>query len=142
MDVGSPGAMRAVCVSLLVGAAATVGCGGRQDLMPGDVVSDPSAPAPTVATLGPVDLTQAPATLSMTCDHGIGTITFVDPCLVGHNLADPNGSGPGFPGVGFWLAGSAATDPGQWAWAFLLPLAQLAQNPNKPLVFGSDLPSS
>jgi hypothetical protein len=71
----------------------------------------------------------------MTCDSGVGTIAFDDPCLVGMNVAgDP--SKPGFHEVEcrFTAAGHPI------AWAFLLPLAQLAVTPDVPLVLPNDAP--
>jgi len=112
----------AACVVLGLAAA---GCGGRQQLLQ----PDDGTGATGVATIGPVDLTQAPPTLPMTCDSGEGTISFDNPCLVGMNVAgDP--ATPGFHEVEcrFTAAGHPI------AWAFLLPLAQVAAAPDEPLV--------
>jgi hypothetical protein len=114
-------------------AATIVGCGGRQGLLQADEGADAGA---TVASVGPVDLTQAPPALPMTCDQGVGTIAFDNPCLVGLNLTGDR-SKPGLHVVECHFA--APSHP--VAWTFMLPLAQLAKLPNQPLTFPShDVP--
>jgi hypothetical protein len=121
------------CVALSFGAA-LAGCGGRQGLMPAD---DADAGATAGASIGPVDLTGAPPELAMTCDHGIGTLAFDNPCLVGMNLLGDL-SKPGEHEIECHLAG-----PGHpIVWAFLVPLAQIAQHPDQPLTFPSSFPTS
>lgn len=126
--------------SYLLGAALLVGCGGRQSL------DDPGAGAAGAgsgggsgasATIGPVDLNAAPLELATTCDHDVGTIAFVNPCLVGFNLAGPEGT-PGFNETECRLTNGAQPV----AWSFILPLSKVAQEPDRPLTFPTDLPSS
>jgi hypothetical protein len=124
--------MRRTIAACVVLGLAAAGCGGRQQLLQPD---DSGAGATGTATIGPVDLTQAPPTLPMTCDSGVGMLAFDNPCLVGMNVAgDP--SKPGFHEVECRL--TAAGHP--IAWAFLLPLAQLAATPDEPLVLPTDAP--
>jgi hypothetical protein len=108
------------------------GCGGRQGLSPPDDAGSESAPA--AATIGPVDLTQAPAQLPLSCDQGIGALAFDNPCLVGTNLS--GGGGTGFHETECRFHGMG--DP--VAWSFVLPLSEIAQNPDHPLSFPSDFP--
>src|SRR5450432_323831 len=121
----------AACVVLWLAAA---GCGGRQQLLQ----PDDSTGATGVATIGPVDLTQAPPTLPMTCDSGVGTIAFDDPCLVGSDLSGAPAS------VGIHEVECTFSSAGHpIAWAFLLPLAQIASDPDQPLTFPAPMtPSS
>ncbi|MDB4982889.1 MAG: hypothetical protein JWM82_3641, partial [Myxococcales bacterium] len=126
--------MKSVCAWAVI-AAAAVGCGGRQILMPADVVGDSSLPA---ATIAPVDVTQAPPTLSMSCDHGVGTIVFVDPCLVGGAVGTSTVSSLGVHEVECQLS-----TPGHpMVWSFLVALDEVARDPTKPLTFPTDLPRS
>ena len=62
----------------------------------------------------------------MTCDHGVGTLAFDNPCLVGHN--------PGANEIGVHeVECTLATTGHPIAWTFLLALAQVIQNPSKPI---------
>jgi hypothetical protein len=127
--------MRTIPVSLSL-AVVIVGCGGRQILLQPDEAADAGVPVTATAAIGPVDLTQAPAEIATTCDHGVGTITFVNPCLVGHNLG--GGSDVGFHVVECSL--TTSQDPHAWAWSFMLPLVEVAKTPDRPLMFPGDLP--
>ena len=70
--------------AILVAAA---GCGGRQNLfLPPDDGGAAGAGATGFPETAAVDVSQAPPQLSMSCDHGVGTIAIVDPCLVGHSF--------------------------------------------------------
>ncbi|HVZ23309.1 MAG TPA: hypothetical protein VG871_19690 [Vicinamibacterales bacterium] len=80
------------------------------------------------ASIGPVDLTKAPATLEMTCGGGIGTVTIEQPCLVGFNLAGDQFA-PGLHATECRLASSDR----QLVWTFLLPLVQIARDPSTAL---------
>jgi hypothetical protein len=123
--------------------ALVLGCGGRS-LSPsanGPVGgSSGSPPADAAADLadriGPVDLSQAPATFNMTCDGGLGSVVFQMPCLVGMNL-----SGQG--GVGFHATECRLAQPGApLAWSFILQLGTLARDPGTILRFPEDVPSA
>lgn len=87
------------------------------------------------ATIGPVDLTQAPTEITLNCDHGVGQVVFVNPCLVGMNLAGPQ-AGIGIHEMECQLRGGS----GAVAWAFLLPLGEIALHPNQALTFPTNLP--
>jgi hypothetical protein len=65
--------------------------------------------------VGPVDFTKAPPTFSMSCDDGVGTITFANPCLIGFRLG---GGDPSTPG-GHEIECTLATPSGGIAWSFL-----------------------
>lgn len=80
------------------------------------------------ASVGPVDLTKAPATLDMACGGGVGTVTLEQPCLVGFNFAGDQAV-PGYHATECRLA---RTDR-PLAWTFILPLAQVAQAPGTSL---------
>jgi hypothetical protein len=80
------------------------------------------------ASIGPVDLTKAPATLEMTCGGGVGAVTIEQPCLVGFNLAGDQVA-PGVHATECRLASSERP----LVWTFLLPLAQIARDPGVPL---------
>jgi hypothetical protein len=115
--------------SILI-AAAFAGCGGRQGLLPAD--DDGSAPAS--ASIGSVDLTQAPRQLALSCDQGVGQLAFDNPCQVGANLT-------GHGGVGFHETECHLSGAGHpVAWSFILPLSTVAANPARPLAFPSDFP--
>jgi hypothetical protein len=116
-----------VCVAASLMAALS-GCGGRQNLLLPPDGTDAGGVATATATLGLVDFTQAPAELAMTCDHGVGTLAFDNPCLVGQNLS---GGGIGIHEVECTLAASGHPI----TWTFLLPLAQVIASPAKPLAF-------
>jgi hypothetical protein len=98
------------------------GCGGRQmlDLPPADDGTAGATALPSI-TIGPVDATQAPAQLSMTCDGGVGTIAIDDPCLVGASLS-PNASQTGAHAVECTLATSS--HPVAWSFLLVIPTAQ------------------
>ncbi|HEY2900920.1 MAG TPA: hypothetical protein VGL59_10120 [Polyangia bacterium] len=97
----------------MFGAALVVGCGDQ------------------ATVVGPVDLSQAPAALTMTCDHGVGQVAFANPCLVGGNLASAKLDSVGNHETECSLAGEG----GEVAWAFILPLSAIAQRPDQPLTF-------
>jgi hypothetical protein len=135
--MSSRGPIVAVALSVV---AAVAGCGGRDSLLAppagaGGAGGGAASMAPDGGDagspkLGPVDPTQAPPTLAMTCDHGIGTLAFDDPCLIGGNLAgDP--STIGFHEVECSFA--SLTHP--VAWAFVLPLGELSANPDETISF-------
>jgi hypothetical protein len=88
------------------------------------------------ASIGPVDLAKAPATLEMTCGGGVGAVTIEQPCLVGFNLAGDQAA-PGFHATECRLA---STDR-PLVWAFMLPLAQIAQAPSAPLRVPNQAPT-
>jgi hypothetical protein len=70
-------------------ALSAAACGGRQMLEPPPDVDGGAAGAAgaTAAfSVGPVDLSQAPAEIPASCPGGFGAIAFQNPCLVGHNL--------------------------------------------------------
>jgi hypothetical protein len=95
------------------------------------------APAPAV---GLIDLTQAPPTFSMTCDNGVGSITFVNPCLVGWVAGgDQNPMSPGLHEVEC----TVATPAGNVGWSFevMFPSLQNPQTilPLTPTASGVDL---
>jgi len=118
--------MNATCIArIAVMAAALAGCGGRQNLL---LPPDGTDAGGGTATIGPVDLTQAPTELAMSCDHGVGTLAFENPCLVGNDLGG-GGSGIGVHEVEcrFAVSGNPIT------WTFLLPLAQVVASPSEPL---------
>jgi hypothetical protein len=108
--------------------ALVASCGGRQMLDPpatagaaagaggnggaGGSIGAAGAAAPAV---GFIDLTQAPPTFSMTCDSGVGVITFVNPCLVGQKIGgdlDPTSPGP------HEVECTVATPTGNVGWSF------------------------
>ena len=118
------------------------GCGGRQTLdVPGAAgasdaagtlgsagfagtavaVGAAGAAAPTVGT---IDLSQAPPTISMTCDNGVGVITFVNPCLVGWLIGagGPTSTGP------HEVECTSETTAGTVGWSFMVIFPPL-QNP-------------
>ncbi|HVU49661.1 MAG TPA: hypothetical protein VHL80_03180, partial [Polyangia bacterium] len=70
--------------------------------------------------VGAVDLSRADPTFSMTsCDGGIGTLTFVNPCLVGNNLTgatDPSAPGPHV------VECTTTMDLGAVSWSFIVSL--------------------
>ena len=82
--------------------------------------------------IGPVDLTQAPATLSMTCT-GIASLSFEMPCLIGFDL-------PGAAGVHATECRLAQTDR-PLVWSFLFPLASVRADPSTSLRAPLDLPT-
>jgi hypothetical protein len=85
--------------------------------------------------IGPVDFRQAPEELPLECTGGIGHLAFRIPCKVGLDLSSGS-QGPGIHETECLLAGTSAL-----VWSFLLPLAQVAQQPSVPLRFPGDLPS-
>jgi hypothetical protein len=110
-----------VCVAL----ASAAGCGGRQMLdEPPDATTGggaAGASAPTF-TIGPVDLTEAPAQLTMSCDGGVGMIAIDNPCLVGHSLGGGNGSDTGAHEIECTLATSV--HPIAWSFLLFIPVMQ------------------
>jgi hypothetical protein len=118
-----------------VGAALAAGCGG-QTLQARDDAGGVGDAGGATATIGPVDLTQAPTEIMMDCDHGVGQVAFVNPCLVGQNLAGSQ-RGIGLHETECQLLGGN----GAIAWAFLLPLSTIAMSPDQPLTFSTNLPA-
>jgi hypothetical protein len=96
------------------------GCGGRQmlDLPPAD---GNATVAPPSITIGPVDGTQAPAQLSMSCDTGVGAIAIDNPCLVGFSIGG-GVSKAGAHEVECTLA--ASNHPIAWSFLLVLPVTQ------------------
>jgi hypothetical protein len=88
------------------------------------------------ARIGPIDLTQAPATLELTCDADVGRVAFKLPCLVGMDVTSGH-SGPGLHDVECRLLEGKAPV----VWSFLLPLAALANDPSQVLHTPGDLPA-
>ena len=116
--------------------AALAACGGRQNLdPPADDGGTGAGGAAGSALFGPVDLTQAPAEVPMTCDHGIGSVAFVNPCEVGMNLFGPTATTPGENETECHFAGPGA----QVVWSFLLPLDKIVMDPGTPLQVPGDL---
>ncbi len=94
--------------------------------------SETSGHGPT----GPVDLAEAPATLTMTCGAG-SSVALEMPCLIGLDLSgqDPNGTG-----VHATECREASADR-PLVWSFLFPLASARANPSTPLQAPADLPT-
>ena len=115
----------------VVVAVAVAGCGGRQNLL---LPPEDDAGA-TPSKIGTVDLSEAPSTLPTTCDHGIGSVTFDDPCLVGVNLANTDPTSIGLHAVECHLEASAHPV----AWSFTLPLARVVASPDATYAFPTDL---
>ena len=108
-----------VCAALAI----IAGCGGRQMLdQPLDATTGGGAAgASALPTVGPVDLTQAPAQVSMSCDSGVGMIAIDDPCLVGHSFGG-NGSETGPHEIECTLAASG--HPIAWSFLLVIPVTQ------------------
>jgi hypothetical protein len=94
-------------------------------------------PGSTAATVGPVDLTKAPAALEMTCGGGVGAVQLELPCLVGYDLTAAGEMVPGIHATECRLA--RAGQP--LAWSFMLPLAQVAHAPSEPLHMPGSAPT-
>ena len=99
------------------------GCAGSPTTAPGD------------DRVGPVDLTQAPATLAMTCGAGTSP-TFEMPCLIGLDLAGPD---PTVAGIHATECRLAQPDR-PLVWSFLFPLADVRADPSTALAAPADLP--
>jgi hypothetical protein len=125
---------RAVWILCLMGAALGTGC-ANQALSPSDAAISPTDA--TGGTIGPVDLSQAPTELTIDCDHGVGQLALVNPCLVGESLTGAPAS-IGTHETECRLAGGSEPI----AWAFLLPLAAIALHPDQALTFPTGLPSA
>jgi len=80
------------------------------------------------ASVGPVDVAQAPAELALSCDHDVGPIAFDNPCLVGESLGGGNEAALGVHEVECALA----TSGHPVTWAFLLSLAEVTAKPVLP----------
>lgn len=87
--------------------------------------------------VGPVDLTLAPASVAMTCDGAAGTVTLVQPCLVGMDLRAAGEMVPGIHAVECRLADGAHP----LAWSFLLPMAMVAHDPGHVLQIPGESPT-
>jgi hypothetical protein len=123
----------------LMVADVAVGCSGQTLQSPDDSGSgDGSGGADAAGLLGPVDLSQAPTSVTMDCDHGIGQLAFVNPCLIGENLAGRGGNGIGFHETDCHLADGVGDTI---AWVFTLPLITIAMHPDQPLIFPTNLPT-
>lgn len=121
----------------LMVAGVAVGC-GNQPLQSRDDsgIGGGSGAADAAGLIGAVDLSQAPTTVTMDCDHGIGQLAFVNPCLIGENLAgSPTGIGFHETDCHFAAGGGEAI-----AWVFMLPLSAIALHPDQPLIFPTNLP--
>jgi len=112
-------------VLILASVAALAGCGGRQNLL-----------LPPDEGTGTIDFSEAPATLPMTCDHGVGAVALDDPCLVGFNVASTDPTSVGVHEVECTLA--TPTHP--LAWGFIISLANLSASPGATLSFPGDVP--
>jgi hypothetical protein len=86
------------------------------------------APAAGDNSIGPVDLTQAPASLAMTC-AGTGSLAFEMPCLMGFDLFGQDTNAAGVHATECRLA--APSRP--IVWSFLFPLAAVRADPTMPL---------
>lgn len=122
--------MRSVRLSLMLVALAG-GCGGRSISQTSDAGTD------LAGRIGPVDLSQAPAVLGMTCGADAGGLAFEMPCLVGMNLAGSGQAGPGWHATECRMA-QAGTP---LAWSFILPLQAIARDPGAVLTFPGDVSS-
>jgi hypothetical protein len=112
---------------------ALAGCGGRQILLlPPD--SDAGPPESTAATVGPVDLSQAPRQLTMTCDHAVGELALDNPCLVGNNLLGPTVD---IHAVECRLAAPPANPV---VFSFVLNLSSVTAHPDVPVEIPHDAP--
>src|SRR5262249_5055034 len=69
-------------------------------------------------------------------DHGVGVVTFVDPCLVGSNFASGDPSSIGVHAVECDLE----TPAHPLAWAFVMPLARIVASPDATYAFPADFP--
>ena len=85
--------------------------------------------------IGPVDLAQAPATLSMTCAGG-AALAFEMPCLIGLDLTGPDPTAVGVHATECRLAQPARP----LVWSFLFPLADVRAAPSTPLQVPLGLP--
>jgi hypothetical protein len=96
------------------------------------------APAPGGASIGPVDLTQSPATLALSCEGVTTALALKMPCLVGLNL-----NGPDSRTVGAHEVECDAAQPGDpYVWSFMLPLSAIANDPSLVLSFPLNLPAT
>jgi hypothetical protein len=118
-------------IRMLIAGAFLAGCGGRQVL--GQPDDAPVGATPAAASVGAVDLSQAPAELEASCDQGVGTIAFRNPCLVSQSL----GGDPAELGI-HEVECSLATPDHPMTWSFLFSLAEVAANPDRPV----DLPGA
>lgn len=92
--------------------------------------------AGSTAALGPVDLSQAPSALTMTCDGGAAP-SLQMPCLVGLDLAGQDPNAAGIHATECRLA----TSEHPLVWSFLFPLADVRANPSTSLQAPADMPS-
>jgi hypothetical protein len=114
-------------IRMVVVGGVLAGCGGQSDGVP-------AAGAPAAASVGPVDLSQAPAQFVATCDHDVGAVAFRNPCLVGVSLGQGQEAALGVHEVEC----SLATPANPMTWSFLISLAAAEANPDVPV----DLPGA
>lgn len=110
------------CLSLLALCVGPLACGGG---------SNPTGSA----EVAPVDLSQAPAALTMTCDGG-EALSLAMPCLVGLNLTGQDPDTAGTHATECRLATSGQP----LVWSFLFPLAAVRANPSTALHAPADMP--
>lgn len=132
---GASGAVGRTGSAGMFGGAGETGVAGAAG-----VAGTSGAAGASAVAVGFIDLTQAPPTFSMTCDSGVGVITFVNPCLVGQVLGgdhDPTSPGP------HEVECTVATPAGNVGWSFevIFPPLQNPQTilPLTPTALGVDL---
>jgi hypothetical protein len=139
---------RSVALSFVLLGALSSGCGGRSLSASAerDAAGDATgvgamdtqtsdAGADLADRIGLIDLSQAPATLGMTCGAGVGALAFEMPCLVGMNLGGQ--ASPGWHVTECRMAQSGTPI----VWSFILPLQTVARNPGTVIHFPGDVPS-
>jgi hypothetical protein len=112
-------------VSLLAFCFGSLACGGG---------GGPTGSSPEVA---PVDVSQSPAALTMTCDGG-ASLSVAMPCLIGLNLA---GQDPDTAGTHATECRLATSDK-PLVWSFLFPLAAVRADPATSLHAPADMPTA
>ena len=128
-DVGAGAGAGASGSAGAVGTAGTIGTAGA------------SGSAGSPFTVGALDLATAPPMFSMTCDSGIGVITFVNPCLIGGKIGGDltDASSPGPHEIECTIANAAETVA--WSFMMIFPPFQNPQSvlPLTPTAVGADL---
>jgi hypothetical protein len=121
VNMGTMKGTWAHCAALAI----VTGCGGRQGLLQpsGDATGAAGAAgaAGSTVTIGLVDVTQAPAQVSMNCDSGVGIIAIDNPCLVGHSFGG-NPSDAGAHEIECTLA--TVTHPIVWSFELFIPVTE------------------
>jgi hypothetical protein len=84
-----------------------------------------------------VDLSQSPSTVAMTCDGTVGVVSLAQPCLVGMDLRARGERVPGTHAIECRLA--QANEP--LVWSFIMPLAQVASDPEAVLHMPGEAPT-